>query len=156
MPSQSVTTYLPKDLAERLDEAKAAGTIDTKRVVKEALERALDGGVPLPDPVPGTRGAAAVSELRLLAEFLGTDDVRPLWTGEEGTPVEIACRIIERAVFPLQEIDGGGDVAYELVWSDNLQEFQARLDSVTEAGGRPISVAISSKDQVCLLVGWKT
>jgi hypothetical protein len=153
MVSQSVTTYLPKELAERLAAAKAAGAIDPKTVIKDALEHALDGTPAVPGSVPGT-GAAA--QLQILGEFLGTEEVRPLWTGEEGTPVEVACRIIERAAYPLVQADDAGDVAYELVWSENLQEFQARLDSVTEAGGRPISVAISSQDRVCLLVGWKT
>ena len=60
MPNQSITTYLPKDLSDRLDAANAAGTIDTKTVIKEALERALDGDAG-PDPLPGTKGGAAVS-----------------------------------------------------------------------------------------------
>jgi hypothetical protein len=151
--AQSVNVYLPKDLSDRLDAAKAAGTIDVKTVVKEALTAALSGS--LPDPVPGTRGAAAMGQLRVLSEFLGGEKILPLWTGEEGSPVEVACRIIERSSHPV--VTGPGeDVAYELVWSENLQEFQARLDAVTDAGGRPLSVAITAKDRVCLLVAWSS
>ena len=142
--SQSITTYLPKDLGERVAAARSAGSLDPKAVIKSALEEALEG-----------RRPGADSELRRLAEFLGDSKVAPLWVGEEGTPVEIACRIIERLAHPvLAPSADEPEVTYEVVWADNMQEFQARLDSITSIGGQPVSVAISANDRFCLLVSW--
>jgi hypothetical protein len=169
MAAQSITVYLPRELHERVEAAKAAGTLDVKEVVKGALQFALDGDSP-----PGP----ADTELTKLAEFLGDEKVAPLWQGQEGSPVEIAARLIERlahpavgayvdadtnipkvwngtAWVPLRATDDEG-MTYELVGSEGIQEFQSRLDAVTEAGGRPISVAISSQDKIYLLVGWRT
>jgi hypothetical protein len=147
--SQSITTYLPKDLGERVAAARSAGSLDPKAVIKAALEEALDG----------RRPGAADSELRRLAEFLGDPKVASLWAGEEGTPVEVACRIIERLAHPAVMASPADkpEVTYEVVWADSMQEFQARLDSITSIGGQPVSVAVapaSANDRFCLLVSW--
>lgn len=143
--SQSITTYLPKELGERVAAARSAGSLDPKAVIKAALEEALEG-----------RRPGADSELRRLAEFLGDSKVAPLWVGEEGSPVEVACRIIERLAHPAVMVSPADEpeVTYEVVWADNMQEFQARLDSITSIGGQPVSVAISANDRFCLLVSW--
>src|SRR3954452_16133134 len=110
MPNESITTYLPKDLAERVAEARSAGTLDPKEVIKNALQAALD---PSSSPPAGPQGDEPVVE-------------------------------------PVAGVDDG--LAYELVWAENAPEFQARLDLITTAGGKPISVAIDAQDRFCLLI----
>jgi len=40
--NQNLSIYLPRDLAERVEAAKVAGTLDPKEVCKRALSEALD------------------------------------------------------------------------------------------------------------------
>lgn len=156
MPNQQLTTYLPKDLAERVDKAKADG-FDPKEIVKSALERALvlrESG--LSDTGEDDAHELAVygstEQLDRLAGYLNILPTTP------AAVVDVAIATITDLRSGVESVASGSTesdpTAYELVWANTSVEFQARLDAVTTAGGYPISIAADSKDRIGLLVAW--
>lgn len=151
--TKSITTYLPKDLAERLEVARQEGRIDVKDVVKTALARALDDGPP-EEAEEFTDGVDLTEQLKTLTEVLSLPQVLPLWQGEEGSAIEVAGRIIERRAFPVIKAPPKPFETYQLVWSDDAQTLQARLDSFADTEAVPLSIASAPDGKWCLLVGW--
>lgn len=169
--NQQLTTYLPRDLAERIDVAKREGKIDPKEIVKEALERALNPVIVASESeLADGLYTPSMRQLDQLSEHLQREEILPLWAGQDGTPAEIAISLIDtlRSLVmdgpatinepddepSLPEVRVETDTTFELHWAENSIAFQAKLDAITQAGGWPVSIAADSKDRIALLIAW--
>lgn len=178
--NQQLTTYLSKELATRIADAREKDGFDPKKVIVPALERALGGESE--DQGDPTVDVSATGEIARLQNLL--DERKHLYPGVEGTPVEIAMYLIDvlqevmtkpstinepdppidevQSTDPQQDALNAALVGrlpetpprYEIVWAD-AYAVTARAQAIADDGGVVLSHSVdTAKDRVSLLVAW--
>lgn len=175
--SNNLTTYLPDDLAQRVADAKDAGTLDIKTVVKDALERALDPTQPDSQGDEVSQDAEQLATVRahleaannLLSEH--SDDLQQISSalgldGNDETSLDtILAMIKQMREHPLRTAsveehaaDGHsstqGATAYELRWAADETELQNNVDLINQYNGWLQSVAVDKDSRFLMLIAW--
>jgi hypothetical protein len=172
--NNNVNVYLDNDLAERVQQAKDAGTLDVKEVVKDALRMHLEGGAPDhqgDDASGGATNDEMLASLGRLRDEAYADHQRDLHTisvalgldsdTREAPSLETILDVIrELKDHPLRVVDASAapiiataGFDYELKWADSSDEVLNLVDVINEHNGKLRSVA-KDEGKFLVLIAW--
>jgi hypothetical protein len=165
--NQNLTVYLDEDLANEVAEAKAAGKLDPKTVVKTALRAHLDGDI--------QEGSTEVAQLRMRLESerarvafvqheigvaLGldsSDSTAPSLETILGVIHDLRTHPLRQAAAVDPESSDANPAqgtVYELRYAESWQEALNLVDVINEHHGRMESAATDRDGKFVLLIAW--